>query len=124
MQIWRKFIHLCLTLVLSMGLLGATAAPQAATPTRVQPLLLRMATEQPEQRVSIIVQKTATGQALEDFVAQKGGTITQALPIIHAFTAELPAKAVLALAEVDGVRWVSLDAAVVRSNADDEAALP
>lgn len=124
MQIWRKFIHLCLTLGVSVGLLGATVTPQAAAPARVQPLLLRLATEQPEQRVSIIVQKTATGQALEEFVAQKGGTITRALPMIHAVTAELPAKAAVALAEVDGVRWVSLDAAVVRSSADDEAALP
>ncbi|MFN8490572.1 MAG: S8 family peptidase [Caldilineaceae bacterium] len=124
MQTWHKFIHLCLTLVLSLGLLGATAAPQGKALGRVQPLLLRIAAEQPEQQVSVIVQKTTAGQALEDFVAQTGGTVIQALPLIHAFAAELPAQAALALAEVDGVRWISLDAAVVRSSADDEAAMP
>src|SRR5204863_8617621 len=46
-----------------------------------------------------------------------GGVVTMDLHIINAFAAELPAGAILELARAAGVRWISLDAPVVRASA-------
>ena len=124
MKQWRKYINLILVFSFLLVLPGAEIAAQPATVSRLQPRLVQMATEQPEQQVRIIVQKTVEDTRLEDLVVQNGGTIVQDLPIIHAFAALLPAKTVSILAQMDGVRWVSLDAPVVKTSTDAEDAQP
>jgi serine protease AprX len=90
---------------------GADAAPRA------QPDLLAFAAQHPEQPVSVIVQKQVHDTSVEQLAARLGGVVTSDLHIINAFAARLRAGAALELARAAGVRWVSLDAPVVRATA-------
>jgi serine protease AprX len=105
-----------LALILSLAL--PLAAPPRQQVARIQPLLLDMAGQQPEHLVSVIVQKTAQDAGVEALVSQLGGRITADLHIINAFAAELKAKDMASLARADGVRWVSLDAAMTSTGCD------
>jgi serine protease AprX len=82
---------------------------------RAQPDLLALASRHPDKPVDIIVQKQARDTSVEYLVARLGGVVTADLHIINAFAAKLRADAALELARAAGVRWVSLDAPVVRS---------
>src|SRR5437867_10052501 len=93
----------------------AIPAPAASAATRVQPVLLSMAVQHPNAVVGVIVQKTVQDNSVEQLVTRLGGTVTKDLHIINAFAANLPAKAVPELAKSAGVRWVSLDASVVKT---------
>ena len=86
--------------------------PATVTLPRAQPDLLVWADGHPTSRVQVLVQQQDTAN-LHDVVALWGGVITKDLPIIHAVAAEVPAGAIRALAKTAGVRWVSLDAAMV-----------
>ena len=105
-----KRVNLLVALVLLLAAATPTVAPLVSTAKRVQPVLLDMAAQNPDQMVSVIVQKTEKGTNAEAAVAALGGTITKDLHIINAFVAELKAKEIPRLANADGVRWVSLDA--------------
>ena len=111
---WGRRLSVLLMVALILPFMGIMPA-QAPTVARVQPVLLQMAEAQPEARVSVIVQKMAKSTRVEEQVARLGGEVTADLHIINAFAAELPGKAVPALARADGVRWVSLDAPMVKS---------
>ncbi len=100
----------------SFTFIGPLPAPVVA---HAQPVLLQMADEQPDQTVSVIVQKAAKGAGVEELVAALGGQVTKDLHIINAFAAELKAKDALELARADGVRWVSLDAPLRSMSAGD-----
>jgi serine protease AprX len=52
-------------------------------------------------------------------VARVGGTVLQDLSLINAFAAEMPAAAVAELAQMPGVRWISLDAPMFGSACDE-----
>ena len=69
--------------------LGGSAAGAAATLGRLQPVLRQMASQTPDQRVSVIVQKAGAGQSAEAQTAKLGGTVTDDLRIINAFAAEM-----------------------------------
>ena len=112
-----KPISLLMIAALILALLPAASPP--ATALRAQPILLQMAAESPEQTVSVIVQKTAASIGAEDMVAALGGVVTKDLHIINAFAAEMSARAALELARSASVRWVSLDAPVVRAAATE-----
>ena len=102
-----------LSLLVVMALLLSLIAPLTSMPAqaaRVQPLLLELAAQQPDQVVSVIVQKTVKDTRAEEAVTTLGGRVTKDLHIINAFAAEMKAKDVAQLAKADGVRWVSLDA--------------
>jgi len=86
--------------------------PTTVTLPRAQPDLLVWADGHPTSRVQVLVQQQDTAN-LQDVLALWGGVITKDLPIIHAVAAEVPAGAIRALAQTAGVRWVSLDAAMV-----------
>jgi serine protease AprX len=90
-----------------------------ATVIKAQPILLLKASEEPDARLDIIVQKTVKDDRVEQTVKNLGGIITSDLHIINAFTAEIPAKAVLQLGQAEGVRYVSLDAPVTTSSSAD-----
>jgi serine protease AprX len=118
MSKWRNIIQWLVAGMLLVALCGAGAS---ATPppamAKAQPALLEMAAAQPDARLSVIVQKAGTSGQAEELVAALGGAVTKDLHIINAFAAELPAWAVLPVAQAAGVRWVSLDAPMVRSGA-------
>jgi serine protease AprX len=82
-----------------------------------QPLLLDLARQNPDNIVSVIVQKNLKGDtAVEREITKLGGIITKDLHIINAFAAELPAKQAALLSTNPGVRWVSYDAPVEKSS--------
>jgi serine protease AprX len=105
----------CSILLLALLVALIPVTPQVQASLRAQPELITLAQETPAATVGVIVQKTGVGTNLEQRVMQLGGVVTLDLHIINAFAAKLPARAVLALARMSGVRWVSLDAPVVRT---------
>lgn len=109
---------LCAVLALMLALALPSAALPAAPAMRLQPLLQTMAAAQPNQVVSVIVQKSVQDDRVEQAVSTLGGRVTKDLSIINAVVAELTASNAARLAHIDGVRWVSLDAPV------QQAALP
>ena len=111
-----KRLNLLVVMALVLSLVMPLAAPLAQATARVQPLLLEMAVQQPDQMVSVIVQKTVKDDRVEQAVGALGGTITKDLHIINAFAAEMKAKDVAQLAKIDGVKWVSLDGRVTSAS--------
>jgi serine protease AprX len=107
-----KILFIMTMLVSLIGSGSPTAAPLIS---RAQPLLMQLAATEPEQMVSVIVQKDAGAIGLEEQVAQLGGRVTRDLRIINAFAANLPAGMALELAHSAGVHWVSLDASMATS---------
>jgi serine protease AprX len=114
-----KRLNLLVVMALLLSLVMPMASPLTQQAARVQPLLLEMAAQQPDQVVSVIVQKMAKDSRVEEAVAALGGRVTADLHIINAFAAELTAKDLPRLAKVTGVRWVSLDAPVIRTDCSD-----
>jgi serine protease AprX len=112
---WRGILGLLALLTLVLALIPEARAAEIAP--RAQPDLLELAAQHPHQRVAVIVQKLARDDSVERMVTQLGGAVTMDLHIINAFASELPAGAALKLARADGVRWISLDAPVVRATA-------
>ena len=110
-----KRLNVLVVMALMLSLLMPLAAPFAQQAARIQPLLLQLAAQQPDQLVSVIVQKTVKDDRVEQAVGALDGTVTKDLHIINAFAAEMTAKDVLQLAKVNGVRWVSLDAPTIAS---------
>jgi serine protease AprX len=104
-----KHVKLLVVLALVLSLVMPLVASLSQASARVQPMLLELTVQQPDQVVSVIVQKTAQDANVEAAVTQLGGTVTKDLHVINAFAAEMKAKDVPQLASVDGVRWVSLD---------------
>jgi serine protease AprX len=86
---------------------------------RIQPRLQQLALAQPGTQVSVIVQKSVSGERVERLTERLGGAVTKDLHIINAFAAELPAAAATELAKDDGVRWVSLDTLVANAGGLD-----
>jgi serine protease AprX len=93
-----------------LGLLAPASTPVGVAAHNVHPFLRQIAGQEPDQWVSVIVQKADDSKDAETLVEELGGRITKDLHIIHAFAAELPAKAALLLAKNESVQWVSLDA--------------
>jgi serine protease AprX len=111
----RHFIHSFIITVLVLGLFGAAAPAQGATAAKAQPVLVTLAAQHPDQRVSVIVQKAAGASGTEGRVSALGGQVTQDLRIINAFAAEMSAKSAVQLSKAGDVRWISLDASMESS---------
>jgi serine protease AprX len=115
----KRFFQVLSLFVVAATLLGLSA-PAVTQPTpqvaHAHPLLVQMAADDPEQLVSVIVQKLAGSTGLDSEVARLGGEVTQDLAIINAFAAEMTASAALELATSSNVRWVSLDSPMVGTN--------
>jgi serine protease AprX len=109
-----KRVNLLVALALVLALALPTTPPLMQPAARVQPLLLEMAAQQPDQIVGVIVQKSVKDDRVEQAVNAFGGHVTKDLHIINAIAAEMKVKDVLHLAKADGVRWVSLDAPMVK----------
>lgn len=110
-----KWQHVLL-LVCILHILGTSVAPAQAmdAPVPLQPFLLQAATAAPDELISVIVQTTGDASALQEKVAQLGGEITRHLPLIKAVVVKGPVGIIPTLARVSGVRWISLDAPVMR----------
>ena len=115
---WDKIL-LALFIVVLLATLGLSASRHSVT-LRVQPQLLELAAERPDEMVRVIVQKVVRDSSIEGLVARLGGEVVRELPIINAFSASLPASAVEVLAEESGVRRISLDAPVQGSGTPSE----
>ena len=76
----------------------------------------------PESRVAVIVQTTSPGLSpdVEAAVRRMGGRITRELGIISGFAANVPATAIQDIVEYPGVRWVSRDSEMVKTDATAE----
>ena len=107
-----KHVSLLVVLALVLSLVMPLAAPLTQPAARIQPLLLEMAGQQPDQVVSVIVQKAVKDDRVEKAVDALSGRVTKDLHIINSFVAEMKVKDVAQLAKADGVRWVSFDAPV------------
>jgi serine protease AprX len=107
-----------LALLLGSAAWAVAPAPALAA-TRAQPILLELAATQPDATVSVIVQKLATDASVESLVARLGGIVTQEIGMINALAVQLPARAIPDLASSTNVRWVSLDASVIKTGCDE-----
>jgi serine protease AprX len=104
-------ILLALALILTAAI--PLFAPSAAgAEPQIQPQLLQMAEEDPDQTLRLIVQKAEDSQMAEALAAQLGGEIVADLSMIHAFAVEMAAGNAVQLAKSSTVRWVSLDGQV------------
>lgn len=108
-----RLLHYFFGLLLIAGLLGPASTTLPSVSLKIQPLLAQMAAGNPDQIVSVIVQKTAGAEGVEGQVFDLGGKVTQDLGIINGFAAEIQLAAVMEVARSSDVRWVSLDAAMV-----------
>lgn len=115
----RKFIQIGLVLALLLSLFSSSTAPQLGSVHKLQPQLAALAAQTPTQMVKVIVQKATASNAAEALVAQLGGVVTKDLSIINAFAANLRAQALQQLAGSAAVRWVSLDAPMLKSSGPD-----
>ena len=114
MNLWRKLMQVLVADILLFALCGASATGVPAR-AKAQPQLLQMAAAEPGAQLRVIVQKADQTDQAEKLVMSLGGAVTDDLRLINAFAAEVPGEAVAQLAVAGGVRWVSLDAAVMTS---------
>ena len=105
---WPKVV-LALMIVALLANLGLAASKHSAA-LRVQPQLIQMAAERPDEMVRVVVQKRGGDSPVEGLVAHLGGEVVRELPVINAFVARLPGSAVEVLAESSGVLRISLGA--------------
>ncbi|HEX5689045.1 MAG TPA: hypothetical protein VFX76_03540, partial [Roseiflexaceae bacterium] len=112
---WQCMAALLAVLFAFIGL--RPAVQPVSTPVRVQQQLIEMAALRPSSQVSVIVQKLTRDTQLEALVVQLGGTVTKEIALINAFAADLPARAIAQLGTDPHVRWISLDAPVVKTAA-------
>ncbi len=109
MKIIHKLIQITAILLLLGLAVGPAGRPVQANVIHAQAKLSQIAAQQPEQQVSVIVQKLGKGTAAEEMAMRLGGTVTQDLSIINAFAAEMTANGALELSRSEAIRWVSLD---------------
>ncbi len=81
---------------------------------KIQSVLLNMAAEEPDSLVEVIVQKIGDGDSANELTETLGGAVTRDLPILNAFAAQIPAEAVLELAQSPDVNWISFDGPVMK----------
>ena len=109
----NRFIQVTLIAILLMALMGSTYT--VGSIAKAQPELLQLALNDPDQPVSVIVQKVGQTNSPETLVEELGGKVAGSLSIINSFYAEMDAEAAVELSRVESVRWVSLDAKVESS---------
>ena len=105
----KRLIQVVSVAILILGLVIPPSSPSSLI-LRAQPALLDQAAQHPDQYVGVIVQKLTGDGSVEALVGRLGGAVVKDLRLISAFAAQIPARAVTALAQAPGVRWISLDA--------------
>jgi len=117
---WSGPLRLLLVLALAAPMLAAAPIMPSSAAPHAHPALLQLAAKNPDSIVNVIVQKSDRSSTPEKMVTSLGGTVTQDLHIINAFGATLEAGGVPQLASSSGVRWVSMDAPVAKSEASPQ----
>lgn len=115
----KRYFHGLTALIVGLSLLGPFPTAASGTPKNLHPYLATLATEQPDLQVGVIVQKSSDSALPEARVRELGGVVTADLAIIHGFAASLPARQTPELARTFGVRVVSFDAPVTRTDCGD-----
>ena len=116
MKILQRIFLVMITLVLVVGSLGPVSVPTVGSPTTVHPLLRKIAAENPDQMVSVLVQKVDHSGRAEWLVAKNGGDLIKDLDIINALVAELTAQSAVNLASDPAIRWITMDVPVESTN--------
>lgn len=117
---WNNLFYLLFACTL---LLTTVFTMQPTYTPKVQAYLKTLAATDPEERVTVIVQKHDHRDAAERAVTAQGGEVVSALPLINAFVAKIVARSVNQLEQSAAIKWVSLDAPVVSQNSGLEGAL-
>ena len=105
--------------LLVLFLFSLTALPPAAfvasrSDMPLSSYLTTLAQSEPDERIRVIVQLNSSLSNTPTLVEQLEGRYLRALPLINAFVAELPAHALPDLAAMPAVKWISLDAPIVK----------
>ena len=103
-----RFFQFVVIAIIIFTAMGSTRPVESIT--KIQPELLQLAQNKPDQVVSIIVQKNGTSDFPEMYVENLGGKVANNLDIINSFQAEMTTYAATELSRAESVRWVSLDA--------------
>ena len=96
-KFYKSFLFLLGILIITT-LLGPAAPQLGSTVLKAQPILVQIATSDPDQIVNVIVQKTTQATHVEEQVINLGATDVQDLKIINALSARMSASAVLEIA--------------------------
>lgn len=117
----RKYLYRIFVLIFLFSLvfpvpISALPSRTSGISTKIQEYLTTLAATDPDEVVAVIVQKQGQTTAAESVVTAAGGRVTQPLPLINSFAAQVPARAMAALAASPAVSWVALDAPVVTTN--------
>ncbi len=116
----KRSFQTLLTLIIIFTLVSPAAAYSRNNEVKAHPWLIQTADIAPEQIVKVIVQKSHATTHPEERVSQLNGRVVRNLPIINAFSAEMPARAAIMLSKDANVRWVSPDAPVVEVSGAEE----
>ena len=121
----RRFFNGIVILMLVLTVLGnASLVSQAGKGTgnpKVDPYLLQLVQERPDDVFRVIVQKVTGGKNPEKAVVEDGGKVKKQLDLIASFSAEMNGREVLQLASHKDVRWISADAKVFLSGGFDSS---
>ncbi|MCB9418333.1 MAG: S8 family serine peptidase [Ardenticatenaceae bacterium] len=105
------FLAMNLIILLVLAVPGPKTEVAAA---KVQPILLNLAAEEPDSMVEVIVQKTGDSESAYALAENLGAVVTKDLHILNAFAAQIPAQAVMELAQSPEVNWISFDGPVMK----------
>jgi serine protease AprX len=117
---WRFLVALAAFIALSFAATRAGQATAAATP--LAPALERIAVDQPDKPIEVIVQARpgVTASTLAQAVERAGGSAGRELRLINARVATIRAAAAERLASDPAVRAVSLNASVAKTGVVDD----
>jgi serine protease AprX len=117
---WRFLVALAAFIALSFAATRTGQATAAATP--LAPALERIAVDQPDKPIEVIVQARpgVTASTLAQAVERAGGTAGRELRLINARVATIRAAAAGRLASDPAVRAVSLNASVAKTGDVDD----
>ena len=113
---FHNLVKALLAITLALAWLSPAVLPTRADPPRVHPLLEEIAKQSPNQKIPVIIQLGTGPSQAKKAVAKQGGKVAKDHPLINGFSAELPARAVWALSNAPGVRWISPDAPMFTSS--------
>ena len=124
----KFFFNLVIIVTLVMAAFGNAAivvrADNGNDELRADPRLLQMAEENPDATFMVIVQKDAQNKDLPDddpeiAVEKGGGQVKKQLDLIVSFSADMTGKEIIKLAKHPNVRWISADAPLISTAAED-----
>ncbi len=106
MRFMGRYLNSLLIIFLVLSIVAVGTETLMAAP--VQPQLAHLATQNPQALFTIIVQTTADS-GVEQHVQALRGRVLKHMPMINAFTAQLPGQSINRLAQVPGIRYISSD---------------